>query len=144
MTEPANPLAGYSQSAGWEVGARRTVTLSQAEAWQLLTSKAGLRCWLGEPQGWALAPGTTYQLPDGTRGELRVLSPSHLRMTWQPPGWDSPSTIQVRALANGDRAVLAFHQERLPGPEAREERRVFFHQALDALEALIASGPNNS
>ena len=141
MTPPAHSLAGYSQSAGWEIGVRRTVNLSQAETWQLVTSPAGLRCWLGEPQGRAFAPGTAYQLPDGTRGELRVLSLSHLRMTWQPPGWDSPSTIQVRALASAGRAVLAFHQERLPGPDAREERRVFFHHALDALEALIAGSP---
>jgi uncharacterized protein YndB with AHSA1/START domain len=132
---------GLTKDAGWEVGVRRTMDCSREEAWRLLTSREGLRCWLGEPEGWALEPGAHFLLPDGTQGEVRVVSASHLRITWKPPGWPRPSTIQVRALASGTRAVLAFHQERLPDADARVGRSAFFAAALDALEALIAQSP---
>lgn len=35
-----------------------------------------------------------------------------------------------------ERTVIAFHQEHLPGPGEREERRRHFVSALDALELL--------
>ncbi|MFN8379584.1 MAG: SRPBCC domain-containing protein [Anaerolineae bacterium] len=141
MSADAKPI-GLTHDAGWEIGARRTVELTPAEAWALLTSPRGLRCWLGEAEDWKLEPGATYHLPDGTSGTVRVVSDSHLRMTWQPPGWDRASTIQVRAIATSrNRAVISFHQEHLPDPDARSERSAFFHAALDALETLVAESP---
>ena len=137
MSAEPRPV-GLTASAGWEVGARRTVDLTPAEAWALLTSPTGLRCWLGALEAWKLEPGAGYSLLDGTTGEVRVVSDSHLRITWKPLGWERASTIQVRALTNGQRSVLAFHQEHLPNAWARSERRAFFHAALDSLEALAA------
>lgn len=132
---------GMTKDAGWEIGVRRTVELTPGEAWQLVTSPAGRRCWLGEVEGWALEPGAAYHLPEGTHGEIRVVSASHLRITWQPPGWERPSTIQVRVNANGPRAVIAFHQEHLPGQAERAERKAHFLAALAALESLAQHLP---
>ena len=72
---------------------------------------------------------------------MRVYKPnSHLRLTWHPAGWPRPSTIQVRVIPSGEKTVISFHQEHMPGPEAREIRRTFFKNALDALGELIKTG----
>ena len=61
---------------------------------------------------------------------------SHLRLTWQPGGWARSSTIQVRVLPAARGATVAFHQEHLPGAQAREARRAHFAAALDALARI--------
>jgi uncharacterized protein YndB with AHSA1/START domain len=129
---------GKTRDAGFQIGARRTMPLPLAEAWQLLTSRDGVKIWLGAPID--LAGDAAYQLPDGTSGTVSVFKPnSHLRMSWQPPTWPRPSIIQVRAIPNGTRTTFAFHQEHLPGPDEREARRVHYTVALDTLEHVITS-----
>jgi uncharacterized protein YndB with AHSA1/START domain len=71
-------------------------------------------------------------------GEVRVYTPySHLRITWHPPGWPRASTLQLRVIPKGDKTVIAFHQEHLPGEKEREERRTHYIAVLDELEHII-------
>lgn len=127
-------LVGQTRDTGFQVGARRTFPVSLEVAWRWLISREGLELWLGSGPELELAEGVTYRLADGTSGEVRVLKPgSHLRLTWQPPGWPRASTIQVRVIQSGEKTVVAFHQEHLPGSKAREDRRVFFRGVLDLL-----------
>jgi uncharacterized protein YndB with AHSA1/START domain len=129
---------GLTQDVGYEIGVRRTLPLSLDAAWRLLTSAEGLGLWLGDLPAADFAPDAAYRLADGTRGEIRVFKPgSHVRLTWQPPGWARPSTIQVRVLPSGARTAIAFHQEHLPDGAAREARRAHFAAALDGLAWLI-------
>ena len=135
MTRSNEKPIGLTQNAGFQIGVRRTLPISVEEAWERLTSDEGIEMWLGANTGVHLSKGSQYKLPDGTAGEVRVVTPnSHLRITWQPPGWLRPSIIQLRVIANGERAVVAFHQEHLPGSEEREARRAYFAAVLDALE----------
>jgi uncharacterized protein YndB with AHSA1/START domain len=129
---------GLTKDAGWEIGVRRTLMIPHESAWELVTSPAGLRIWLGTEPDFRLAEGATYRLEDGTTGVVRVYVPmSHVRLTWHPPGWPRASTIQVRVLPKDDRAVVAFHQEHLPGPTEREQRRAHFTAALDELKRML-------
>lgn len=129
---------GLTKDAGWQIGVRRTLPCSCREAWRLLTSSRGLRVWLGALPCLDASASAAYELEDGTRGELKVFVPdSHLRITWQPEGWPRPSTIQVRVIAQGDRCVIAFHQEHLPGSAEREQRRAHYAAALDELGQLL-------
>lgn len=131
---------GLTRDVGFQIGARRTMPIGLEDAWRLLTSPEGLRIWLGDAADVDLAPGTTYQIADGTSGTVRVFVPnSHLRITWHPPGWPRPSTIQVRVMPSGERTAIAFHQEHLPGARERAERRDHFSAALDALERHISA-----
>lgn len=137
---PEDRPTGLTKDAGWQIGARRTLPIEHQEAWQLLISAEGLGLWLGKAAEFELAAGSPYQLEDGTRGEMRVVKPgSHLRLTWQPAGWDRASTLQVRTIAKGDRTVIVFHQEHLPSEASRQDRRQFFHDVLDQLEQRIGS-----
>lgn len=140
MEDQDKHITGKTRSVGFQVGARRTFPLPHEEAWKLLTSQQGLRVWLGEVPNLKVAVGSRYQLVDGSRGEIRVVSPnSHMRLTWQPPGWNRPTTIQVRVISSAEKTVIAFHQEHLPGPEERAKRRAFYLSALDELEGLVKS-----
>lgn len=138
MSEKGTRPVGQTKDAGWQIGARRTFPIPLEAAWQLVTSPEGLHAWLGDLPSLDFTPGAPYALPGGASGEMRVFKPnSHLRLTHHPPGWSRPSTIQVRLIPSGEKTVIAFHQEHLPGPEAREQRRLHFLAALDELEQMI-------
>lgn len=140
MVEQAKPV-GLTKDVGWQIGVRRTLSVHHDKAWRLLTSKAGMKLWLNGTPELDFIKGETYELADGSTGEVRVFHPgSHLRMTWQPPDWPRASLIQVRIIPKRDRTVIAFHQEHLPGPEAREDRRAHFTAVMDELESLLAAG----
>lgn len=142
MAETQARPVGKTKDVGWQIGARRTFPIALEDAWALLTSPAGIAIWLGNDVTLGPTKGAEYGLLDGTTGEMRVFKPdSHLRLTWHPLGWPRSSTIQVRVVpTNPDKTVVIFHQENMPGPQEREDRRAFFHAALDALEDLISTG----
>lgn len=129
---------GKTRSTGWQIGVRRTLPIPPERAWGLITSPAGIAIWLGAGPDVKLIKGAAYELPDGTTGQVRVHVPdSHLRLTWHPPGWPRPSTIQVRVIPKGKKSVISFHQEHLPDSETREARRFFFKKALDELQEIL-------
>lgn len=130
-------VVGQTADTGFQIGARRTLPIAPEEAWRLVTSPEGVRAWLGDARGFAVEKGAEYSTANGAVGVVRVAKPgSHLRVTWQPPGWVRASTIQVRVIPAGEKTTISLHQEHLPGAADREERRRFFQAALDALERL--------
>jgi uncharacterized protein YndB with AHSA1/START domain len=130
-------VLGQTQDGGFQVGVSKTIHASPDAIWKQLTSSRGLRAWLGEKPPRALRENARYTLGDGASGEIRIVKPGRqLRLTWQPAGWERPSTIQVRVTPKGEgRAVLSFHQEQLPDAEARVERRAWFRSAAAELVA---------
>lgn len=135
-------VLGQTAETGFQIGVRRTLPLATDDAWRLLTSPQGVRAWLGDARGFAAEKGAAYTTPDGARGEVRVAKPgSHLRVTWQPPGWPRASTIQVRVMPAGAKTTFSFHEEHLPGAGEREERRRHYESVLDALQSQAGIEP---
>jgi uncharacterized protein YndB with AHSA1/START domain len=134
---PAGREVGRTLDAGYQIGVRRTLPVSEERLWALLLSPEGQRLWLGGVTD--LEPGTKFVFPDGTRGEVRVHRPwSHLRLTWQPPAWDAPSFVQVRVLpARSGATTLSFHQDHLEGPTERAEMKARWEEAVGRLAALL-------
>ncbi len=131
-------VLGETAGTGFQVGVRRTIGVGHEEAWRVLTSPEGVRAWLGDVSGLRLEKGQAYTAADGATGEVRVIKPgSHLRITWQPAGWARASTIQLRAEPAGEKTVISFHQEHLPGAEERAERRRFYEGVLDELRQML-------
>jgi uncharacterized protein YndB with AHSA1/START domain len=132
---------GLTRDVGWEIGVSRTFPCDVDHAWRTLTEGEGLAVWLAPVGDLPTAKGEAYRTADGTAGEVRSHRPGdRLRLTWRPPGWDHDSTVQVAVTAAaGGRAVVRFHQERLAGPDEREEMRAHWAAALDALAPLLAS-----
>ena len=143
--EPWKNPRGWTRDVGFQIGVRRIVAASSDKMWRLLTSKEGVGIWLGKVGSMKFLKGEKYKLPDGTTGEVRVFSPgSHLRITWKPTDWGRVSIIQIRVIPKRERCIVAFHQEHLPGLDAREERRRHYMSALDSLERLILSPAGES
>jgi len=78
-------VAGQTTSAGFEIGARRTLPVTAKLAWSLLLSPEGLRVWLGSISSLDLIRGVRFRTEDGITGEVRTVTPRRrFRMTWQP------------------------------------------------------------
>jgi uncharacterized protein YndB with AHSA1/START domain len=130
---------GETADAGVQLGVQRTFDITPERAWDLLTSPGGRDAWLGRGASFPFNEGESYRLEDGATGEVRVVrAGKHARLTFQPGNWPRPSVIQVRVEAKGERAVIGFHEERLPTLEERERRRAHFVAAAEALREMAA------
>lgn len=132
---------GEVPGSGFQVGVSRTLPFPAGEGWRRLLSPAGLKWWLGECDSLTTEEGAAYRTADGIRGEIRVWRPeSHLRLTWMPASWKSPSTLQLRCRDRGDgRCVISFHQEKLSDGETRESMRRRWKEALNGIATLKTS-----
>ena len=135
MTKPV----GLTKDVGYEIGVRRTLPIELKAAWRLVTSEDAVALWLGTPADIDFSKGAEYELSDSSQGEIRVFEPnSHLRLTWQPLGWERASLIQVRVIPAKTGTTISFHQEHLPGSTEREQRRIHFEDVLNKLETMIS------
>ncbi len=130
---------GETQDAGFQIGVRKTLPVDVVDAWEFLTSAEGIRLWLGPDADLDFSKDQEYEMPDGTTGQVRIFKHySHLRITWQPPEWERASTIQVRVIPTDEKTVISFHQEHLPGPQARQDRKEFFRNVIGQLSERLA------
>jgi uncharacterized protein YndB with AHSA1/START domain len=134
-------IVGRTKDVGFQIGVRRTFPLTLEQAWKFVTSPDAIKLWLGDLKDFHLIKGHTYQTEDGARGEVRVVNlRENIRLSWQPPEWSQPSTIQVRVISTGrEKTVISFHQEKLLGPVEREQMRQRWMKVLDQLQAFLKS-----
>ena len=130
-------VVGRTESVGFEIGVQKTLPLTPAQAWDLLTQPAGLALWLGAVPCLHWQKHAAYETAEGTRGEIRSLTPGkHVRLTWQPPHFAAPSTLQVSLTPSGKKTALRFHQEKLASAAAREQMRAHWRDVLQKLAEL--------
>jgi hypothetical protein len=129
---------GLTKDVGWELGVRRTASAPLETTWAFLTGE-GLGIWLGETELPSVAH-EPYETTDGTHGELRSrIDGQRVRLTWQPAGWEHDSTLQLTVLPAAFGTTIAFHQERLAGPDEREAMLAHWTAVAERLvEALDA------
>ncbi|GIO14033.1 hypothetical protein J19TS2_35880 [Cohnella xylanilytica] len=125
-------VVGLTADAGYQIGVRRTLPIGRDRAWDFLLSPEGRRLWLGDVTDLQLQAGAVYRSVEGIAGEFRVVKPKEqLRLTWQPKGWEKPSTLQIRLLSSRpDKTTLSFHQEKLSDAAARERMKERWEEAL--------------
>lgn len=132
---------GETADAGYAIGVQRTLSIHQTDLWAMLTSPDGVETWLGATDGVALEPGETYATHDGTIGEIRTRSDGErLRLTWQPDGRGSPTTLQLTltpAESSDEKTVLRFHQEKLADSTEREVMRDHWKSVASMIEGRI-------
>jgi hypothetical protein len=140
MPKRPNKPVGLTKDTGWQAGLRRTISAPAEVVWELLLSPAGIEIWLGEGDPFPFEQGSSYQLRDGTTGEIKVLRlGSHWRITRKPldPAYTRPSTMQIRIINKDDRCVLAFHEEHLPNEQKRQLRKAFYLGVVEKIEGLL-------
>jgi len=99
---------GKTKDAGWQIGVSRTVPLPLDEAWARVEDPAA---WLGEA-------------PDDVRSHHPQ---DRIRVAWK----GTIVQVVVRPATTGTR--VGFHQERLSGPEEREQQRTHWAAVIDRL-----------
>lgn len=132
-------IVGLTASVGFQIGVRRTVSLSQEKAWELLTSQKGRKLWLGEIADFTFEKGVAFCTKEGITGVLRVVRPDEqLRLTWQPADWPEASTLQIRLLpaASPGKTTISFHQEKLDTMPRREEMKARWEAVINGLLEL--------
>lgn len=130
-------VLGGTESAGFQIGVQKTLPLSPEEAWDLIVEPAGRALWLGAVPDLRWEKGAAYATAEGARGEIRSFHPSKLvRLTWQPPGFPAPSTLQVSLEPSGKKTAVRFHQEKLASAETREQMRTHWRTVLQKLAEL--------
>lgn len=129
---------GLTKDVGFEFGLRKTFAISLTEAWQFLVSSKGIRIWLGVVDDFQLIKGTPYRTMNGETGTVRVVNPEvNIRLTWQPVGWEKPSTIQVRVIPSNMKTTIGFHQENIPGADEREQMRQHWGKVMEEIEKSL-------
>jgi hypothetical protein len=103
-------------SRGFRAHASRTVAADAAATFAAWNDEAARSRWLGD----AL--------------ELRGATPDKsARLAWK----EGPSTVEVRLTAKGARTQVVIDEEGLPDAAAVKQRKVFWREALDRLQASL-------
>jgi uncharacterized protein YndB with AHSA1/START domain len=115
---------GQTQTAGFEIGVQKTISISPEQAWNLLTKPPGRDIWLGTVPKIQFRQGEVYETTEETNGQIRgVMQGKRLRLTWHPKNWENHSTLQITIVPSGKNTSIRFHQEKLAGKKEREEMR---------------------
>jgi uncharacterized protein YndB with AHSA1/START domain len=132
-------VLGQTATGGFQIGVQRTVAASPRRVWRFVTSKPGLRCWLGDARAFRVKPGARYETAQGTSGEIRVVKAGErLRLSWQPRGAKSASTLQLTFAPAGKKTAVHFHHEKLSGLAERRRMRQRWSTALDQIVAGLS------
>ncbi|GMK48942.1 hypothetical protein PghCCS26_60720 [Paenibacillus glycanilyticus] len=128
-------IVGKTASAGFQIGVRRTLPVSPERAWAFLTSAEGLKLWIGSVKNLEIEAGETFQSAEGISGELRIVKPrQQLRLKWTKPGWEKPSTLQIRLISSGpEKTTVSFHQENLDHAATREQMKLHWEDVLNVM-----------
>jgi uncharacterized protein YndB with AHSA1/START domain len=131
-------IIGQTKDLGFQIGIRRTFSISTEKAWDFLFSDNGLKIWLGELISGDFSINQDYQTKEGVIGIIKVLKPfSHIRLTWKKNGWQNISTLQIRTIASKSGTTISFHQEKLLDDNQRAEMKKHWENILTKLTDKI-------
>jgi uncharacterized protein YndB with AHSA1/START domain len=141
--DPSDRPVGLTRDIGWNAGARRTVHERPDVVWHVLLSDA-LPLWFGTlDEPLELLRGAPYRTREARSGEIRSAEPGRrLRFTRSVGSTDETTTVQLTVTPAATGATVAFHEERLAGPEERAESIREWKAALERIEAAF-DGPRS-
>lgn len=113
---------GLTRDVGWNAGARRTIRARADTVWHALLAEA-LPLWFGTPEEpIEFLRGAAYRTREGASGEIRGAEPGRrIRFTRSFGDSSVSTTVQLTVLPAQTGTTIAFHEERLAGPEERAE-----------------------
>lgn len=134
----SKPPVGKTKNQGWQIGVRRTISVSEWKAWEMIMATLGLPWEEGAGES-VYQKGSTFELDDQTRVEIRSFEyGSLIRMKWQPKEWNFASTLQIRVEPAKTGTTISVHHEWLQNAEQREAMRVYWTSVLEDLRALAS------
>jgi len=131
-------IVGQTKDVGFQIGVRRTLSISSDNTWNFLFSETGLNIWLGRIHPDEIELNKNYITQEGIEGKIRVLKPnSHIRLSWKPKHWTNISTLQIRVIPRKDRTTISFHQEKLLGNTQRAEMKNYWSKVIEMLSEKL-------
>lgn len=131
-------IIGQTKDVGFQIGIRRTFSISSKKTWDFLFSDKGLKIWLGELISGDLSINQDYQTKEGITGCIKVFKPfSHIRLTWKKNEWQNVSTLQIRIIVSKSGTTISFHQEKLLDNNQRAEMKKHWENILSKLTDKI-------
>jgi uncharacterized protein YndB with AHSA1/START domain len=129
-----NPV-GLTKDVGFQIGVRRSLPLSKEEAWDFLTSREGLKLWIGDLESLPMQAGSVFHSKEGVTGKLRVVKfQEKLRLSWKREEWDNPSALQIYLLASDTKkTTIAFHQDKLDDLYMRQVMKDHWEHVLNVI-----------
>ena len=127
---------GQTEDIGFQIGVRKTVSISKERIWNYITSEAGVKIWLGKVKEIDFKEGFEYQFLNGLKGKIKVVKQhEQIRLTQEKESWEKLSTIQLRLLSkNKEKTIISFHQENLPDENARKEMSKHWKEVISVIE----------
>ncbi|MEM1337884.1 MAG: ATPase [Bacteroidota bacterium] len=129
---------GKTKEVGFQFGLRRTFSISEEKAWNLMFSNTGLKIWLGDLKtNFSLKEN--YTTKGGIEGYVRIFKPySHVRLNWKKKDWKNISTVQVRVMGKEkNKTLISFHQEKLLDSNQRNEMKAYWNNKMDEITEEI-------
>lgn len=128
-------ILGKTKDTGYQAGIRHTFPVSLHSAWEYLFSEKGIQAWLGYYHEIKWVRGNKFVTKYGNEICVRVYRElSHVRIGYRKKGWEKFSTIQLRLIQAKTGTTISFHQEKLAGPEQREEMKRHWEKVLEAIK----------
>jgi uncharacterized protein YndB with AHSA1/START domain len=131
---------GQTKDAGFQIGVRKTFSVSLEAAWNFLFSEKGLALWLGEIELEYVDLEKPYKTKDGIEGKINTFKPySHIRLTWRPTYWTNLSTVQIRVIDTKGKTTISFHQDKLIDSDQRNEMKKHWCNVLAKIETELTN-----
>ena len=114
---------GQTKDAGWQFGIRKSVPFNSTEVWDFLFSGNGEKLWI-----------------DGADKEFSTFKNlSHIRTKWKLKSWTNEATLQMRVIANKDKATIAFHIDKLLNENQRKETKLYWDKVMKTITEKITT-----
>ena len=130
---------GQTKNAGFQIGVRKTFSVSIDVVWDFLFTKQGLDIWLGHLDQDNPDFTKVYLTHEGVQGKITVFKPqSHIRLTWKPENWTNTSILQVRLINTKGKTTVSFHQEKLANNNQREEMKAHWERVIEQIKKELS------
>ena len=131
---------GQTKDVGFQIGVRKTFSVSPETAWNFLFSEKGLALWLGKIELEDIDLEKPYKTKDGIEGKINTFNPySHIRLTWKPTHWTNMSTVQIRVIDTKGKTTISFHQDKLIDSDQRNEMKKHWGNVLAKIETELTN-----
>jgi uncharacterized protein YndB with AHSA1/START domain len=135
-------VVGETADSGFQMGAQKMIPVPKKKLWDFMTSKEGLKLWIGETNNFELKKGSTFETKTGTTGEIRSFKDEDkIRLTLTPKGMNHQTTLQVSLFCPRNtraKTNLRFHHEKLPSSKEREEMKRHWKKVLSEIAQKTA------
>jgi uncharacterized protein YndB with AHSA1/START domain len=131
-------VTGSTADANFQVGVQKTLPVDRSAAWDLVTSREGVKAWLGTDAPVPTAPGETVVSGDGHHYELKAISPGErMRFRRTDGASGEKSTVQLTLIPAKSGTSVHFHHEGLADGDERERMRDHWRSVAGKILSIV-------